>query len=57
MRRAARRAAAQAMMDGRRVEMLRNNAGKFFFNPNVHDNGEKIVLGHKIPAGGGRKMV
>ena len=33
--------------------MLRNNAGKFFFNPNVHDNGEKIVLGQKIPAGGG----
>jgi uncharacterized protein (DUF1800 family) len=48
-------AAAQALMDGRRVEMLRNNAGKFFFNPRVHDDGEKIVLGHKIPAGGGVK--
>jgi uncharacterized protein (DUF1800 family) len=26
-----------------------------FFNPNMHDNGEKIVLGHKIPVGGGKK--
>jgi uncharacterized protein (DUF1800 family) len=48
-------AAAQAITDGRRLEMLRNNAGKFFFNPRVHDDGEKIVLGHKIPAGGGPK--
>jgi uncharacterized protein (DUF1800 family) len=48
-------AAAQAITDGRRIEMLRNNAGKFFFNPRVHDDGEKIVLGHKIPAGGGVK--
>jgi hypothetical protein len=35
--------------------MLRENAGKFFFNPRTHDDGEKIVLGHKIPAGGGIK--
>jgi len=48
-------AAAQAMMDGRRIEMLRNNAGKFYFNPRVHDDGEKTVLGHKISAGGGVK--
>src|SRR6266849_422276 len=48
-------AAAQAIADGRRLEMLRDNAGKFFFNPRVHDDGEKIVLGHKIPAGGGAK--
>jgi uncharacterized protein (DUF1800 family) len=48
-------AAAQAITDGRRIEMLRNNAGKFYFNPRVHDDGEKIVLGHKIPAGGGVK--
>jgi uncharacterized protein (DUF1800 family) len=47
--------AAQAITDGRRIEMLRNNAGKFYFNPRVHDDGEKIVLGHKIPAGGGVK--
>jgi uncharacterized protein (DUF1800 family) len=48
-------AAAQAITDGRRLEMLRDNAGKFYFNPRVHDDGEKIVLGHKIPAGGGAK--
>ncbi len=29
--------------------------GEFFFNPNVHDNDEKVVLGKKIPAGGGKK--
>jgi len=27
--------------------------GNFFFNEKVHDNGEKLVLGHVIPAGGG----
>ena len=27
--------------------------GKFVFNPRLHDNGEKIVLGVTIPAGGG----
>jgi uncharacterized protein (DUF1800 family) len=27
--------------------------GKFVFNPRLHDNGEKVVLGIKIPAGGG----
>jgi hypothetical protein len=30
-------------------------AGTFFFNPRLHDDGEKLVLGHKIPAGGGVK--
>jgi uncharacterized protein (DUF1800 family) len=40
---------------GRRIEMLRENAGKFYFNERVHDDGEKTVLGHKIPAGGGVK--
>src|SRR5882672_1174857 len=44
-------AAAAALM-GRDA---RENAGKFIFRPGVHDNGEKIVLGHKIPAGGGIK--
>jgi uncharacterized protein (DUF1800 family) len=48
-------AATQAMMNGPRADMLRENAGRFFFNPRVHDDGEKIVLGHKIPAGGGIK--
>lgn len=27
--------------------------GAFTFNPRLHDNGEKVVLGVKIPAGGG----
>ena len=29
--------------------------GEFFFNPRMHDPGEKIVLGVKIPAGGGKE--
>lgn len=32
-----------------------NEEGLFFFNPANHDNGEKIVLGEKIPANGGIK--
>jgi uncharacterized protein (DUF1800 family) len=48
-------AAAQAISDGPRADMLRENAGKFFFNPRAHDDGEKLVLGHKISAGGGLK--
>ncbi len=44
-------AAANAIMG----EAGRRNAGTFFFNARVHDDGEKIVLGHKIPAGGGIK--
>ena len=31
------------------------NAAKFYFNARLHDDGEKIVLGQKIPAGGGMK--
>lgn len=34
-------------------ERARENAGSFYFNARVHDDGEKVVLGHKIPAGGG----
>ena len=48
-------AATQAMLNGPRADMLRENAGRFFFNPRAHDDGEKVVLGHKIPAGGGIK--
>jgi len=48
-------AATQAMLNGPRADMLRETAGKFFFNPRTHDDGEKTVLGHKIPAGGGIK--
>jgi uncharacterized protein (DUF1800 family) len=44
-------AAANAMMG----EAGRRNPGTFFFNARVHDDGEKTVLGHKIPAGGGIK--
>ena len=29
--------------------------GAFRFEPRMHDDGEKIVLGHKIKAGGGKK--
>ena len=48
-------AAAQAVMNGPLAEMARTRAGTFIFRPGVHDNGEKIVLGQKIPAGGGIK--
>ncbi|MFL6207504.1 MAG: DUF1800 domain-containing protein [Pyrinomonadaceae bacterium] len=37
------------MMDG----PLAEREGTFVFNTRMHDNGEKLVLGHKIPAGGG----
>ncbi len=36
-------------------EAGRRNAGTFFFNARVHDDGEKTVLGHKISSGGGIK--
>ena len=29
--------------------------GEFRFDPRLHDDGEKVVLGHRIKAGGGRK--
>ncbi len=44
-------AAVNAMLG----EAGRRNAGTFFFNARVHDDGEKTVLGRKIPAGGGIK--
>ena len=44
-------AALNAMMG----EAGRQNAGTFFFQARAHDDGEKIVLGQKIPAGGGIK--
>jgi uncharacterized protein (DUF1800 family) len=46
-------AATQAMLNGPRADRLRENAGKFSFNPRAHDDGEKNVLGQRIPAGGG----
>jgi len=44
-------AAVNAMMG----EAGRRNAGTFFFNTRTHDDGEKTVLGQKVPAGGGMK--
>lgn len=44
-------AAAAALMG----EGARENAGTFYFAPRMHDDGEKIVLGQKIPSGGGKK--
>jgi hypothetical protein len=40
---------------GAALGMNDDRAGQFYFNPRLHDDGEKIVLGHKIPAGGGVK--
>jgi uncharacterized protein (DUF1800 family) len=49
-------AAANALMgEGARRETAGRTAGTFFFNARVHDDGEKTVLGQKIPAGGGIK--
>jgi uncharacterized protein (DUF1800 family) len=45
-------AAVNALMGS---DAARRNAGTFFFNARVHDDGEKTVLGHKIAAGGGMK--
>lgn len=36
-----------------RGDAARRIPGTFFFNARTHDDGEKIVLGNKIPAGGG----
>jgi uncharacterized protein (DUF1800 family) len=44
-----------AAMNGMMGEAGQRNAGTFFFNSRAHDDGEKIVLGQKIPAGGGMK--
>jgi len=54
-------AAANAVMprDGERNprmgDAMRRTAGTFFFNMRAHDDGEKTVLGQKIPSGGGMK--
>jgi len=41
-------------LDGARQRINRyGEAGEFRFYPRVHDEGEKVVLGHHIPAGGG----
>jgi uncharacterized protein (DUF1800 family) len=45
-------AAVNGMMGN---EAARRTPGTFVFNARMHDDGEKTVLGHKIPAGGGMK--
>jgi uncharacterized protein (DUF1800 family) len=40
-------------VSSRIAPQMADQAGKFYFNPRLHDDGEKTVLGHKIPAGGG----
>jgi uncharacterized protein (DUF1800 family) len=32
-----------------------NRYGEFHFNPMLHDRGEKVVLGHRFPRGGGEE--
>jgi uncharacterized protein (DUF1800 family) len=32
---------------------FQRQSGEFFFNPNIHDAGEKVILGQKFPAGHG----
>ncbi len=45
-------AAANALLG---TDAARRSAGTFLFNARAHDDGEKTVLGQKIPAGGGIK--
>src|SRR5687767_11147622 len=42
-----------AAVNALRGEAARRVPGTFFFNARAHDDGEKVVLGNKIPAGGG----
>ena len=37
------------------IDQPRRGGGDFQFNERIHDNGEKVVLGHKLPANGGRR--
>jgi uncharacterized protein (DUF1800 family) len=39
-------------LTGWTIDQPKNN-GKFIFRPAMHDQGEKVVLGHRIPANGG----
>ena len=48
-------AAAVNGMMGQNNRRAPGAPGTFFFNARAHDDGEKVVLGHKIPAGGGMK--
>jgi len=44
-----------AAVNGMMGEAARRPAGTFVFNARMHDDGEKMVLGHKISSGGGMK--
>src|SRR4029078_5433910 len=35
--------------------MFNRQTGEFVFNPAIHDAGEKMILGHKFPAGRGQE--
>ena len=48
-------AAVNGMMGPNNNRRAPGDPGTFFFNARAHDDGEKVVLGHKIPAGGGMK--
>ena len=37
------------------IEAPRRGGGDFTFESRIHDDGEKVVLGHRIPAGGGQR--
>jgi uncharacterized protein (DUF1800 family) len=37
------------------IRNLQSGQGQFYFNPAMHDRGEKVVLGVTIPAGGGQE--
>ena len=37
------------------IDAPRQGGGGFTFNARIHDRGEKVVLGQRIPAGGGRE--
>src|SRR5437879_10442251 len=47
--------AAQAVMNPRMRDMIRQNPGSFIFRTGVRDNGEKIVMGQTLPTGGGER--
>ena len=37
------------------IDRPRAGGGDFMYNDRIHDDGEKIVLGNRLPAGGGRR--
>jgi uncharacterized protein (DUF1800 family) len=41
------------LLDPRGYARTDEDGGRFIFNPRLHDDGEKTVLGQRIPAGGG----